>query len=49
MLDNLTAIKEIGLDNFVKKENERWTCDCGGTICVHKNCCSICGKERTEK
>ena len=49
MLDNLAKIKEIGPDNFVQAENERWTCDCGGIICVHKGCCSICGKERVEK
>lgn len=49
MLDNLMKIKEFGLDYFLKAESTKWTCRCGGIICVHKSCCSICGKERAEK
>ena len=46
MLENLAAIKRDGIRAFVKNERERWTCKaCGGTIDVHNNRCSACGKE----
>lgn len=45
MLENLKNIKDIGLDNFVRSEEERWKCDnCGGTICVHIGECLECKK-----
>jgi hypothetical protein len=47
MLENLEAIKKLGIRAFVKSERERWTCKtCGGTIDVHHGKCSACGKER---
>jgi ribosomal protein S27AE len=45
MLDNLAAITKDGIRAFVKSERERWTCTaCGGTIDVHHDRCSACGK-----
>lgn len=47
MIENLGNIENLGIKEFVENEKERWCCsDCGGTICVHKGCCSICGKKR---
>ena len=46
MIENLQNIQRIGLDRFVLNETSRWTCrNCGGTICVHKGCCSSCGEK----
>ncbi|MHC9543328.1 MAG: DUF3795 domain-containing protein [Vulcanimicrobiota bacterium] len=47
MIENLGNIENLGIKEFVENEKERWRCsDCGGTICVHKGCCSVCGKKR---
>jgi len=47
MIDNLAAIRRLGIREFVKTERERWTCtSCGGTINVHHGKCSACGKAR---
>lgn len=46
MIENLDAIRRVGIRAFVKSEQERWTCkSCGGTINVHRYRCSACGKE----
>lgn len=43
MIDNLELIRNIGLERFVKKENERWTCPgCGAIRCVHRDFCLNC-------
>lgn len=43
-LDNLRMIREEGMEAFLEKEKERWTCaDCGSPICVHTGRCSGCG------
>jgi hypothetical protein len=45
MIENLVNIKNFGIRNFLKNEKNKWTCPlCGGTICVHKGYCSVCGK-----
>ena len=47
MLENLSFIREHGIDGFLKKEEEKWQCpDCGGTICCHNGICFDCGVER---
>lgn len=44
MLENLTTIKEKGMDAFLEQEALRWTCSsCGKPVCVHKNSCMSCG------
>ena len=48
MIDNLESIREIGLDEFVVQEKERWTCpECGSLICVHREDCMTCAYVRS--
>jgi len=43
MFENLTFIKENGLENFLKSEEEKWTCpNCGSGLSVHRDNCLIC-------
>jgi len=43
MIENLRAIREHGLENFLGKEEAKWTCpDCGNTICCHIGLCLNC-------
>jgi hypothetical protein len=43
MIDNLRTIKEHGIENFLRKEQEKWSCpDCGNTICCHNGLCLNC-------
>jgi hypothetical protein len=45
MLENLSQIKETGLNVFIENERERWKCpQCGGVICVHSGYCLVCGQ-----
>ena len=47
MMENLQAIKLIGIRNFTITEKNRWTCPkCGGTICVHRSSCYTCGENK---
>ena len=44
MLDNLEAVREVGIEVFVESEQERWACPaCGGLQCVHTPGCVYCG------
>lgn len=46
VVDNLNAIKEHGLDEFIKTEEEKWACpDCGDKICCHNGLCLKCKVE----
>lgn len=43
-LDNLDYIMESGMDAFLTREEERWTCKaCGTILCVHNDVCAGCG------
>jgi hypothetical protein len=43
MIENLETIKEVGLNEFVRMEENNWTCTiCGGPICIHKGLCISC-------
>jgi hypothetical protein len=47
VIENLEHIKNFGFELFQKSETEKWKCKvCGGVICVHKNICYDCGKEK---
>jgi hypothetical protein len=47
MIENLGNIKVPGVREFLANEDSRWTClECGGTVCVHKACCSVCGAKK---
>lgn len=49
MIENLQNIQRLGLNLFLINEKRRWNCsNCGGTICVHKGCCSSCNKKIEE-
>jgi hypothetical protein len=44
MIENLANIRDFGIQEFVKKENQRWACcQCGAMLCVHTPECSSCG------
>jgi hypothetical protein len=44
VIDNLRSIEKFGIINFVKKENNKWTCpECGEMVCMHKPQCLSCG------
>jgi hypothetical protein len=46
MIDNLTRIKEGGMDSFIEEQRERWDCkECGNPICVHKGHCMDCNNK----
>jgi len=48
MIENLKSIQELGLDEFVTREKDRWKCpQCGGVICVHRKDCISCGHLRS--
>lgn len=43
-IGNLSSIKEIGIINFLRNEEQKWTCPaCGSLICMHKPQCLACG------
>lgn len=44
-IENLTIIKEKGIDNFLEFETKRRTChNCGSVLSVHRDQCLICNK-----
>jgi hypothetical protein len=46
MIENLESIKAHGIRKFLISEKARWTCpECGGTACVHKGRCHVCGRK----
>jgi len=47
MLENLKCIKDQGIDTFLKKETQKWTCpQCGGVVTCHGGTCLQCGFEK---
>lgn len=43
MLDNLEYIKEHGMEEFLRYEEELWMCKkCGSVLCVHREVCPSC-------
>jgi predicted RNA-binding Zn-ribbon protein involved in translation (DUF1610 family) len=43
MIENLEYIKNKGINEFIKKEVDRWKCPkCGEVVCVHSKICYIC-------
>lgn len=44
-LQNIRDIREMGMEAFLIKEREKWSCkECGAPISVHTGICSGCGK-----
>jgi len=49
LMGNLAFIRENGIEKFLQREKERWTCsDCGRIISVHDGICYGCGKNYTD-
>ncbi len=47
MIENLEQIEKVGIRQFVRNENRRWTCiACGAIVCVHRPDCLECGTTR---
>lgn len=45
LIENGLFIKENGIEEFLKKEKEKWTCsNCKGIISLHDKSCSECQK-----
>ena len=45
MLENLSLIRDNGMEAFLTQQLECWTCpECGGLICVHLHKCGVCGQ-----
>lgn len=43
MIENLNAIRDNGMESFLKAQEETWRCPaCGGTICCHNGLCLKC-------
>lgn len=46
MIENLAYIKNQGLEQFLKNEEERWKCEvCGAGLSVHRDFCLNCKAE----
>ncbi len=45
-IQNLNIIKEIGLQQFIEIEKEKWKCyKCGQLLCVHSEVCLNCSNK----
>lgn len=44
MLENLSQIRDGGIETFLAAQRKKWSCkSCGETICVHRGVCLKCG------
>ena len=47
---NIRAVRERGMDAFIKEERAEWTCEkCGGVVSVHTGTCTSCGPQIVPK
>jgi len=45
VIENLETIRDLGLERYLEKEIERWSCrDCGEILCMHRQSCDSCGR-----
>ena len=43
MIENLNYIKDFGMEKFLDKERDKWSCaECGAMICCHNGLCLNC-------
>jgi len=48
MIDNLVRIREVGPEQWLKEQEELWSCPkCGGKVCVMDRECYDCGYRPT--
>ncbi len=46
MIENLESIRDIGIDDFLTAQENKWCCPkCGGVICCHNGLCLACDLE----
>ena len=46
LVDNLKRIKEIGVEKWLKEQENKWKCsECGGNFCIHDYECIDCRKK----
>jgi len=46
LVENGLFLKQNGMEAFLDREKERWTCpECGGVICLHNHICRSCLKK----
>lgn len=46
LMGNFKRIDEVGMEVFIKEEEENWKCrNCGALLCVHHSECLKCGAE----
>ena len=44
LMNNLSEMRRLGMDVFLRNENAKWRCShCGGVLCVHTGKCIDCG------
>ena len=49
-LKNIRLIRELGMEAFLEKERDQWSCrECGCAISVHTGICSGCGAQYGSK
>jgi len=50
MVENLKTIKEEGIQEFLKMEEEKWKSpECGGVICCHNGICFSCSLDKLKE
>lgn len=49
LMGNLSEMRRLGMDEFLRNENAKWRCShCGGVLCVHTGKCIDCGNVTIE-
>ena len=46
MIENLNCIKKFGMEEFLKRERDKWRCTaCGASLCCHNGLCLNCNTD----
>ena len=50
LIDNLNEMKKIGIEEWLKKEREKWRCpSCQGLVSLHNKKCYECGYQKDSR
>lgn len=50
MIENLEYLREYGMPELLRREEEKWKCpECGGVISCHNGICFSCGVEQLKQ